>query len=80
MNRKKDVLDLINVNGERHVVTYVNDNHEVVSSMPLKEYIEHNLIVTVDGVQMSLSDYLNTEIDIIVMRGGLCGWQPKISL
>lgn len=80
MNRKRDVLDLINVNGERHVVTCVNNNHEVVSSMPLKEYIEHNLVVTVDGVRMSLSDYLNTEIDIIVARGGLCGWLPKISL
>ena len=80
MNRKIDVLDLVNVNGEKHIVTCVNNDHKIVSSMPLKEYIEHNLIVTVDGVRMSLSDYLNTEIDIIVARGGLCGWQPKISL
>lgn len=80
MDRKIDILDLVNVNGERQVVTCVDDNHQIVSSMPIKEFIEHNLIVTVDGVRMSLSDYLNTEIDIIVKRGGLCGWQPKISL
>ena len=80
MDRKIDVLDLVNVNGERHIVTCVNDSHQIVSSMPIKEYLEHNLILTVDGVRMSLSDYLNTEIDIIVKRGGLCGWQPKISL
>lgn len=80
MDRKIDVLDLVNVNDERHVVTGITCDHQIASSMPIKEFIEHNLIVTVDGVRMSLSDYLNTEIDIIVKRGGLCGWQPKISL
>jgi hypothetical protein len=79
--RKIDVLDLIDVDGEKHVVMSIDikrGRRTVTRSVPIKQFLEDNLVVTVKGEPMRLSDYLNKEIDIIVERGGLCGWLPMI--
>ena len=80
--RKIDVLDLIDVDGEKHVVMSVDIRpwglRKVTKTVPIKQFLEENLVVTVKGEPMRLSDYLDKEIDIIVERGGLCGWLPMI--
>ena len=82
MQRKIDVLDLITVDGKTHVVTAIDilpcGSRVVTHSVPIKQYLEDNLIVTVKGEPMRLSDYLNKEVNIIKARGGLCGWLPMI--
>lgn len=79
---KVDVLDIIDVDGKKHVVTAIDIHpgnvHTVSKSVPIKRFLEENLVVTVNGQPMRLSDYLDIEAKIIVDRGGLCGWRPMI--
>ena len=81
-SRKIDVLDLIDVNGEKHVVMSIDVGprgvRKVTHSVPIKQFLLDNLIITAKGEPMRLSDYLTKEANIIVSRGGLCGWIPMI--
>ena len=63
--RKHMVYDVIEKDGEKHIVIHVTNGNEI-ETMPIRKFVEKSRVINVDGEYMTIHDYLNEEVEKIL--------------
>lgn len=69
MKRTYNVNDIIDVDGEKHIVMTVFGSE--IETMPLRKWVEKYRIININGEYMSIEEFIDREVYTILEEKGM---------